>query len=96
MELPGAQVELIKAVAGVNNNTVVVLNNGSPLAMTGWIENVAAIVDAWFPGQECGNAIADVLFGGLTLQSVTQSPQVAGSVLRFASQPLLASASQSP
>ena len=63
MELPGAQVELIKAVAGANNNTVVVLDNGSPLAMIGWIDSVVAVVEAWFPGQECGNAIADVLFG---------------------------------
>ncbi len=63
MEFPGAQVELVKAVAGVNKNTVVVLNNGAPVAMTGWIDSIAAIVEAWFPGQECGNAIADVLFG---------------------------------
>jgi beta-glucosidase len=63
MELPGAQVELIKSVAEVNDNTIVVLNNGSPVAMTGWIDRVAAVVEAWFPGQECGNAIADMLFG---------------------------------
>jgi beta-glucosidase len=63
MELPGAQVELIKAINGANKNTVVVLNNGSPLAMTGWIDSVAAVAEAWFPGQEYGNAIADVLFG---------------------------------
>ena len=63
MELPGAQLDLIKAVAKVNNNTIVVLNNGSPVVMTGWIDSVAAAVEAWFPGQECGDAIADVLFG---------------------------------
>jgi beta-glucosidase len=63
MELPGAQVELIRAVAAANKNTVVVLNNGSPVAMTEWIDSVAAVVEAWFPGQEGGNAIADVLFG---------------------------------
>lgn len=62
MELPGAQVELIKSVADANDNTIVVLNNGSPVAMTGWIDSVAAVVEAWFPGQECGNAIADLLF----------------------------------
>ncbi len=63
MELPGSQVELIKEVAGVNDNTIVVLNNGAPVTLTDWIDDVAAVVEAWFPGQECGNAIADVLFG---------------------------------
>jgi beta-glucosidase len=62
MELPGRQVELIERVAAANPSTVVVLNNGSPLTMD-WIEHVPALLEAWFPGQECGNAIADVLFG---------------------------------
>jgi beta-glucosidase len=63
MELPGGQVELIERVAAANENTVVVLNTGSPVTMTGWIDRVAAVVEAWFPGQECGNAIADAIFG---------------------------------
>jgi beta-glucosidase len=63
MELPGGQVELIERVAAANKNTVVVLNTGSPVTMTGWIDRVAAVVEAWYPGQECGNGIADVLFG---------------------------------
>ncbi|MBN1936226.1 MAG: glycoside hydrolase family 3 C-terminal domain-containing protein [Anaerolineae bacterium] len=62
MELPGRQVELIEAVAAANPNTVVVLNTGSPVSVP-WLDQVAALVEAWFPGQECGNAIADVLFG---------------------------------
>ena len=62
MDLPGRQVELIERVAAANPNTVVVLNNGSPLTMD-WIDRVPAVLEAWFPGQECGNAIADVLFG---------------------------------
>lgn len=62
MELPGKQVELIEKVAAANKNTVVVLNTGSPITMN-WIEKVAGVVQAWYPGQECGNAIADVLFG---------------------------------
>jgi beta-glucosidase len=62
MELPGSQVELLQKVAAVNPNTVVVLNTGSPISMR-WLDQVAAVVEAWFPGQECGNAIADVLFG---------------------------------
>jgi beta-glucosidase len=62
MELPGRQVELLEKVAAANPNTVVVLNTGSPISMR-WLDQVAAVVEAWFPGQECGNAIADVLFG---------------------------------
>jgi beta-glucosidase len=62
MELPGRQVELLEKVAAANPNTVVVLNTGSPISVP-WIDKVAAVVEAWFPGQECGNAIADVLFG---------------------------------
>jgi beta-glucosidase len=63
MDLPGNQIELIEAVAEVNKNTIVVLNNGSPISMTGWIDRVAAVVEAWFPGQEGGNAMADIIFG---------------------------------
>jgi beta-glucosidase len=63
MELPGAQRELIDKVAAANPRTVVVLNNGSPVAMETWIAAVPAVVEALYPGQECGNAIAAVLFG---------------------------------
>jgi beta-glucosidase len=62
IDLVGRQDELIERVAAANKHTVVVLNTGSPIAMP-WLEQVAAVVQAWFPGQECGNAIADVLFG---------------------------------
>jgi len=62
MELPGEQVKLIEQVAAANPNTVVVINAGSPLSMN-WLDKVAAVVWAWYPGQEGGNAIADVLFG---------------------------------
>ena len=62
MELPGEQVVLIEKVAAANPNTVVVLNTGSPVTMN-WLDRVAGVVQAWFPGQEGGNAIADVLFG---------------------------------
>jgi len=58
MELPGRQVELIEKVAAANKNTVVVLNTGSPVTMTGWIDKVAAVIEAWYPGQD-----ADILFG---------------------------------
>ena len=62
MDLPGEQNELIKRVAAVNPNTIVVLNAGSPLSMP-WVKDVAGIVEQWYNSQECGNALADVLFG---------------------------------
>ncbi|MFW6249195.1 MAG: glycoside hydrolase family 3 C-terminal domain-containing protein, partial [Bacteroidota bacterium] len=63
--LPGLQTELIKAVSEVNSNIVIVLNNGTSIAMDDWIDNVPAILETWYPGQEGGNAIVDVLFGKL-------------------------------
>ncbi|MEM7333195.1 MAG: glycoside hydrolase family 3 C-terminal domain-containing protein [Chloroflexota bacterium] len=62
MELVGNQVSLITAVAQANPNTVVVLQTGSPVTMP-WLDEVAGVLQAWFPGQEVGNAITDVLFG---------------------------------
>jgi beta-glucosidase len=62
MELPGDQAELIDQVATANPNTIVVLNSGSPLNLD-WLDKVAAVVQAWYLGQETGHAIADVLFG---------------------------------
>jgi beta-glucosidase len=62
MELPQEQVELIEQVAAANKNTIVVLNTGSPIVMP-WLDKVAGVVQAWYPGQESGNAIADILFG---------------------------------
>lgn len=62
MELVGRQGELIEAVCAANPRTVVVLQTGSPIAMP-WLSKPAAVLQAWFPGQECGNGIADVLFG---------------------------------
>lgn len=58
----GSQDRLVDAVAGVNSNTVVVNSTGVPVAMP-WIHKVKAVLQAWFPGQEAGNAIADVLVG---------------------------------
>ncbi|MEE8558450.1 MAG: glycoside hydrolase family 3 C-terminal domain-containing protein [Myxococcota bacterium] len=62
MELPGRQKELIERVVEANPNTVVVINAGSPLSMD-WIDRVPAVLDVWFPGQESGNVISDLLFG---------------------------------
>ncbi len=65
MRLPGRQNELIRAVAAANPNTVVVLNAGSPVEMP-WIAEVPAVVLAYYPGQEGGNALASVLAGDVT------------------------------
>lgn len=62
LELPGEQNALIEAVIDANPNTVVVLNTGAPVAMP-WLERAGAVVQAWLPGQEFGNALADVLTG---------------------------------
>jgi len=62
MDLIGDQNALIAAVSKAQPNTIVVVNAGSIVLMP-WADDVAAIVYAWYPGQECGNAIADVLFG---------------------------------
>ncbi len=62
IDLPHHQNELIKRVASANPNTVVVLQTGSPVALP-WINDVSAVLQAWYPGQECGNAIVDVLLG---------------------------------
>jgi len=63
IELPAAQQRLLERVVAVGKPTVLVLLNGSALAVN-WVQaNVPAIVEAWYPGQAGGNAIADVLFG---------------------------------
>ena len=64
MELVGAQNELVARVAAANPNTVVLLQTGSPVTMP-WLDEVAAVVQLWYPGQECGNAAADVLLGAV-------------------------------
>lgn len=63
LRLPGRQDELVAAVAAVNPRTVVVVNSGAPVEMP-WREDVAAVLLSWFPGQEFGTALADVLTGG--------------------------------
>jgi beta-glucosidase len=63
LDLTHQQVALIQAVSRVQPNTVVVLNNGAPVAMSEWIDGVAAVLEGWMMGQAGGIAIADVLFG---------------------------------
>jgi len=64
MDLPAGQNELISAVAKANKRTVVVVNAGAPITMP-WRDEVAAIVQLWYLGQEAGNALADVLTGAV-------------------------------
>jgi beta-glucosidase len=61
--LPGRQEELIRAVAATGKPTIVVLVGGSAITMSRWIDAVDAVVLAWYPGEEGGTAVADVLFG---------------------------------
>lgn len=63
LNLPEAQIKLLKAVQAANANTVLVLMNGMPLSLNWANKNIPAIVEAWYPGQAGGLAIADVLFG---------------------------------
>lgn len=63
LNLPGLQQQLLEAIYAVNKNIVLVLMNGRPLAVTWADEHIPAIVEAWQPGMQCGNAIAQVLFG---------------------------------
>jgi beta-glucosidase len=62
LALPGDQDALIEAVAGVNRRTIVVLNTGGPVLMP-WLGRVDAVLQAWYPGQQFGTALAGVLWG---------------------------------
>ena len=62
LDLPSNQDELIEKVCNLNKNTIVVLNTGSPCEMP-WVDKANSILQCWFPGQEFGNSLSDVLFG---------------------------------
>ena len=62
ISLPGRQNAMIESVAAANPNTVVVLNTGGPVLMP-WLRSVRGVVEAWYPGQGDGAAVASVLFG---------------------------------
>ncbi|MGW5160107.1 glycoside hydrolase family 3 C-terminal domain-containing protein [Nonomuraea wenchangensis] len=62
LALPEGQDELVRAVAAANPATVVVVNSGGPVAMP-WRKEAAAVLVSWFPGEEGGNGLADVLLG---------------------------------
>ena len=63
LALPGVQADLVRAIHATGTPTVVVLMNGRPLAIPWIAETIPAIVEAWYPGEEGGHAIADILFG---------------------------------
>jgi len=63
MQMPFGQNELIKAVLKANPKTVIVLMGGGPIDMMQWEQSAKAIVQAWYPGSEGGNALANILFG---------------------------------
>ena len=63
LDLTLQQIALIKAVSKAQPKTVVVLNNGAPVAMSEWIDDVSAVLEGWMMGQAGGAALADILFG---------------------------------
>jgi beta-glucosidase len=63
LDLPGRQLDLVKAVQAAGKPVVVVLMNGRPLTISWLAENTPAILETWFAGSQAGNAIVDVLFG---------------------------------
>jgi beta-glucosidase len=62
LDLGGNQDQLVEAVAAANPNTIVVVKSGNPVLMP-WLSDVSAVLEAWYPGEEDGNAVAAVLFG---------------------------------
>lgn len=63
MHMPFGQDELIKEVLKANPKTVIVLMGGGPIDMTKWIDQAPAVMQAWYPGMEGGNALAKIIFG---------------------------------
>jgi beta-glucosidase len=61
--LPNGQHDLVRAVVAANPRTVVVVMTGAPVDMSAWIDEAAAVLHAWYPGQAQGEALARVLFG---------------------------------
>lgn len=62
-DLPAGQKELISAIARANKRTIVVMNSGGGVEMTPWVDSAGAVLQAWYTGQESGQAIADIIFG---------------------------------
>jgi beta-glucosidase len=90
LDLPGHQLELLKAVQATGTPVVLVLINGRPLSINWADENVPAILEAWFPGEQGGTAIADALFGDYNPggKLTVTFPRTAGQIpLNFPTKP---------
>jgi len=61
--LPPGQNELIQEMANVNKNMVVVITSGGSVDLSSWVDRVPALIEAWYPGQQGGTALAEILFG---------------------------------
>lgn len=81
LSLPDNQDQLIAAVAAANEHTIVVLKTGGPVLMP-WLDKVTAVLEAWYPGEEDGNVVADLLFGKANPSGklTVTFPKVAGDV----------------
>jgi len=62
-QLPPGQEELIQKIAAVNPNTIVTITSGGSVDASRWVDKVSALLQNWYPGQEGGTALAEVLFG---------------------------------
>ncbi len=65
LRLPNGQAELIRQVAAANPRTIVVMTTGVPMQISDWESGVPAVLQAWYGGQEQGNAVADIIFGNV-------------------------------
>lgn len=63
LSLPGDQEHLVRAVCAANPRTIVALYNGSPFLMEDWLKNAPAVIECWYPNQEGGTALAELVFG---------------------------------
>ena len=63
LSLPGHQEELIKRIAATGKPVIVVLVGGSAVTMNNWLDKINGLIDVWYPGEEGGRAVADILFG---------------------------------
>ncbi len=61
--LPAGQDDLIRQISSVNKNAIVVITSGGSVDMTQWIDSIRGVIEAWYPGQEGGTALAQILFG---------------------------------
>ena len=85
LNLSGVQQELVEAVAATGTSVVVVLINGRPLSISWIAEHVPAILEAWYPGEQGGYAIADILFGNInpSAKLTTSFPRSVGQVPKY-------------